>query len=114
MADERIEDLKPHDRRVFFLQGFLRALRPVADYVEKRLPVPRIRTVIRPPGALAEDDFLDTCHRCGNCVEACSAGAIRQMQSDDADPGALRPVRRPIVHAGLYERGPRAEEDLRV
>jgi len=83
MSSGPIEDLKPHDRRRFFVEGLMRALRPVADYVETKLPLPKVRTVLRPPGALAEEAFLDTCYRCGNCLEACPAGAIRQFQSDD-------------------------------
>jgi ferredoxin-type protein NapG len=31
---------------------------------------------LRPPGALDEKALLDTCHRCGKCVEACPADAI--------------------------------------
>jgi len=27
--------------------------------------------ILRPPGALSEDDFLATCIKCGMCVEAC-------------------------------------------
>ena len=41
------------------------------------------RSVLRPPGAIAEADFLDTCYRCGNCVEACPANAIRPLASAD-------------------------------
>ncbi len=85
MSDDPIEDIEPHDRRRFFLEGLGRALRPVADYLEDRLPVPTPRTVLRPPGALPEDAFLDTCYRCGTCIEACPAGAIRQHQGDQGD-----------------------------
>lgn len=33
--------------------------------------------LLRPPGALAEDEFLEVCTRCGECVKACEPGAIR-------------------------------------
>ena len=33
--------------------------------------------VLRPPGALAEEKFLETCTRCGHCVSVCPASAIR-------------------------------------
>lgn len=85
MADEHIEDMQPHDRRRFFRAGVLRALRPVSDYVERRLPPPRIRTVIRPPGARPEDSFLELCNRCGNCADACPAKAIQRYQASDPD-----------------------------
>ena len=29
------------------------------------------KLILRPPGALAENDFVSTCIRCGMCVEAC-------------------------------------------
>ncbi len=85
MSDQkRVDDLQPHDRRGFFLASLIRAVRPMADILEQKLPVPKPRTVIRPPGAVDEDTFLETCHRCGNCITACPAGAIRQVQSSDS------------------------------
>lgn len=33
--------------------------------------------LLRPPGALAEPDFLLACTRCGDCIEACPHDAIR-------------------------------------
>ena len=46
----------------------------------KRHPAPlRLETeptTIRPPGALAEKDFLTTCIRCQRCQDACPTGAI--------------------------------------
>jgi ferredoxin-type protein NapG len=58
---------------------------PLADYLEKRLPsaLHTSRPLLRPPGALQEADFLATCHRCGKCVEACPADAIRPLMSAD-------------------------------
>ncbi len=35
------------------------------------------RRAIRPPGALAEPDFLAACTRCGLCVQACPYGALK-------------------------------------
>ena len=32
--------------------------------------------VIRPPGALPEDRFLDTCVRCGQCIHSCPTGLL--------------------------------------
>jgi len=32
---------------------------------------------IRPPWALPEDQFIECCTRCGDCVDACSYGLIR-------------------------------------
>src|SRR5437660_6850761 len=46
---------------------------PQADYRPASLSLP----VLRPPGALAEQKFLDTCSRCGHCVSVCPANAIK-------------------------------------
>jgi MauM/NapG family ferredoxin protein len=32
--------------------------------------------LLRPPGALVENEFLEACTRCGDCVKACEPGAI--------------------------------------
>lgn len=68
-----------------FRLGFRRLMEPVANYLEERISVslPVFREVLRPPGALPEKKFLETCYRCGNCVEVCPARAIRPVTSDD-------------------------------
>ena len=77
----------PHDRRAMFRLGLKRLMEPVADYIEKRLnvPLPMYRSVLRPPGALPEKEFLDTCYRCGNCVDVCPAKAIRTMNVQEVE-----------------------------
>lgn len=74
-------------RREFLQRGLRSVLRSLSDLTdgdrdggEERAIV---RTVLRPPGALAEREFLDTCYRCGMCVEVCPADAIRRLPSDD-------------------------------
>lgn len=84
MSEDHVEDLRPHDRRRFFREGLGRIIGPVADYIEESVSKPA-RTLLRPPGALPEDAFLDTCYRCGSCVTACPAAAIRQYQTDEQD-----------------------------
>ncbi len=37
------------------------------------------RAPIRPPGALAEDDFISTCIRCMRCVDACPNHCIKSL-----------------------------------
>ena len=71
-----------------FLLGFKKLVSPLADIIEQRLnaiPKPTYRTVLRPPGALDERQFLDTCYRSGNCIDACPAHAIRPMSTGDAE-----------------------------
>ncbi|MDD3059792.1 MAG: ferredoxin-type protein NapG [Sulfurimonas sp.] len=46
--------------------------------------------MLRPPGALKEDDFLATCIKCGLCVEACPYDTLML-----AKPGDNRPLGTP-------------------
>ncbi|MBD3241448.1 MAG: 4Fe-4S dicluster domain-containing protein [Chitinivibrionales bacterium] len=39
--------------------------------------------LIRPPGALPEDQFLARCIACGNCMKACPTQALQPCSSDD-------------------------------
>lgn len=88
MTDDRNEDATPRDRRSFFREALFSAMRPAADYLEKKLP-PALRgaaadspVLLRPPGALDEADFLDTCYRCGSCADHCPADAISLFATD--------------------------------
>ncbi|MBN2562816.1 MAG: 4Fe-4S dicluster domain-containing protein [Phycisphaerae bacterium] len=85
MAKRNVEDIPPHDRRGFFAAGLSRLLRPLADAIEQRLPaeLPVVRSRLRPPGAIIERDFLETCYRCGSCADACPVDAIALLQGED-------------------------------
>lgn len=87
MPDERTSDETPQDRRRFFAAGFAKILRPLADAIEKRLPIalPIVRERLRPPGALEERAFLDTCFRCGACADSCPAKCITLTVSEDEE-----------------------------
>ncbi|MFT3785236.1 MAG: 4Fe-4S dicluster domain-containing protein [Tepidisphaeraceae bacterium] len=86
------------NRRHFFRRGLKELLAPMAEALEKKSnelgkhlaplmkeepaapPPPAARALpvlLRPPGALGEQDFLSTCSRCGHCVRACPVDAIR-------------------------------------
>lgn len=86
MSNPPLENLDPHDRRRFFANTAARVLQPLAGLLEKKLPpgLTASSPPLRPPGAMAEAQFLDTCHRCGRCAEACPANAI--ALSDSSDP----------------------------
>lgn len=85
MADSPSDDQGPVNRRRFFRESLARLVNPVARIVQDRLPIPLsvTRVTLRPPGALAEAEFLDTCFRCGSCANACPADAIALMQSSE-------------------------------
>lgn len=83
--DEQLNEMDPHDRRRFFRAGLSRLLRPVAGFIEKKLPIlPYVgERMLRPPGAIEERDFLETCFWCGSCVDACPANSIVAIASSD-------------------------------
>jgi ferredoxin-type protein NapG len=106
-------DDRPMDRRRFFREGLRELLKPLANATEPieralkefealqspaepRVSRPRpgspsptpLRVFLRPPGALAEQDFLNTCSRCGTCVSVCPAQAIKLDVAGGAAGGA--------------------------
>ena len=134
-------------RREFFREGLKNLFDPVRKFMAQRIegirvphellrsgegdpagdPSPRI---LRPPGALDEDHFLERCQRSGQCVTACPVHAIQVIEVEEGlrkgtpriDPqsqacvvcdglwcmsacpsGALSPVPREEIHMGLAE-----------
>src|SRR5687768_16571486 len=98
MADE-----KPIDRRRFFRRGLAELFKPLADAIAPleeaanqigsmeeqiakqrkaetaKLAKPQVDLPpawLRPPGAILEKDFLNTCTRSGECVNVCPARCI--------------------------------------
>ena len=78
------DDGMPHGRRAFFQEAFTKIVQPVAEYLDTQIGphLPAEKTLLRPPGALPEAAFLETCLRCGNCVDSCPADAIQPLQND--------------------------------
>jgi MauM/NapG family ferredoxin protein len=109
--NEEKDDGRVH-RRGFFVEGFRNLLKPIANMAEKRLdkvglpdwdeyqrtkkqdtaessgPIPRSplpdRPVLRPPGALDEESFLDTCLTSGQCISSCPVSAIKWAIDEDS------------------------------
>jgi len=48
------------------------------------------KLILRPPGALKEEEFLATCIKCGMCVEACPFDTLLL-----ASPGSNKPLGTP-------------------
>ena len=88
------DDSTLSERRDFFKQAASKFIRHVAGYLDEGigeyLPTTPDSSpnqfydlpILRPPGALPEATFLETCERCGNCVESCPAEAIQVYQSN--------------------------------
>src|SRR5271154_5151194 len=84
----------PMDRRRFFRQGLSKLLKPITSAIA---PFERVARKIgeldpaapsapsklptnlwlRPPGAISEKQYLQTCSRGGQCVDACPAHCIK-------------------------------------
>ena len=81
------DDGMPHGRRAFFREAFTKIVQPVAEFLDTQIGehLPAEKTLLRPPGALPETLFLETCLRCGNCVDSCPADAIQPLQSDQSN-----------------------------
>ena len=81
------DDGRPQGRRTFFREAFTKLVQPVAEYLDTQIGphLPAEKALLRPPGALPETAFLETCLRCGNCVDSCPAEAIQPLQSDKLD-----------------------------
>lgn len=89
-----MSDDRPVDRRHFFRRGLRELLKPLVNAAEpieralaelegldrprpsSRSPLP-LPVFLRPPGALPETAFRETCSRCGICVSVCPANAIQ-------------------------------------
>jgi MauM/NapG family ferredoxin protein len=47
---------------------------------------------VRPPGALAEDEFLSKCIRCGECMKVCPTNAIQPAMLESGLEGMWSPL----------------------
>ena len=48
--------------------------------------------LLRPPGSLIEDDFLDACLRCGECMKVCPTNALQPARLEAGFEGLFSPV----------------------
>ena len=113
-----MSDQDPINRRRFFRAGLGELLKPLFQAVEPIHEIarqignlePQIDGVtparkeissrwLRPPGALAEAEFLDTCSRCGECVKVCPAQCIKIDARGTMGEGApyIQPSEMPCV-----------------
>jgi ferredoxin-type protein NapG len=107
------------ERRQFFSQLFRRGAKPIASLLDKKLSKAQkladmieqdqlaesaksaeapASPLLRPPGALPEDKFVNTCSMTGQCVRACPVRAIKQTPPDDSR-GGMTPYIEPELQA---------------
>ncbi|MBR59466.1 MAG: hypothetical protein CMH54_15815 [Myxococcales bacterium] len=77
-------------RKDFLRSGWRQLFKPSDDGPEKKVPPPP--PFLRPPGALPEAEFLETCEHCGECVEACHQDSIHVMPEALGEPMAGTPA----------------------
>ncbi|WP_295008212.1 ferredoxin-type protein NapG [Sulfurimonas sp.] len=88
-APSKMENRASNDRRKFILRmtrsagiaalgGFV-----WSAYVDEATAS---QLLLRPPGAIKEDDFLRTCIKCGLCVEACPYNTLLLAKPGDNKP----------------------------
>lgn len=61
-------------------------------WVFKQSTAPAESHAVRPPGALAEDEFAAKCLRCGNCIKACPTRIIQPSWNASHLAGLLTPA----------------------
>lgn len=69
---------------------------PRAERARPDAPFP----ILRPPGAIAEPEFLAACTRCGDCITACQPSAIRSappLLRAAADTPIIQPLEAPCA-----------------
>ncbi len=78
-------------RRKFVAAGLLGFLLPTVKGVEvlAKNPDPLL---IRPPGALAESDFLRRCVRCAECIQVCLGNALQPSLFEAGLDGMFSPM----------------------
>ncbi|MCH8036193.1 MAG: 4Fe-4S dicluster domain-containing protein [Proteobacteria bacterium] len=68
-------------RRDFFRLGVRKAAQIAAQVASARVP-PRAQGWLRPPFALDEPEFLETCTRCDKCIAACPYDVLFALAPD--------------------------------
>lgn len=87
-----------YGRRNFLKQSVVSLGVTVHKYVEHRdatdsqeeKPEKRRTDWLRPPGALEEAQFLESCTGCGECIEACPHESIRVLEDSHVSDGLPR------------------------
>ncbi|MFH1190269.1 MAG: 4Fe-4S dicluster domain-containing protein [Candidatus Omnitrophota bacterium] len=57
----------------------------------------KVGTIIRPPGALVEEEFVNRCVRCGNCMKVCPTNALHPVMMQAGIEGIWTPQLLPEI-----------------
>ncbi len=95
--ERMVNDAHSSDRRNFFRDALRQAVTPLVDYLDGQSEAPSSSHLkLRPPGAVEESRFLETCQHCAACVNVCPAVAISLL---DQTHGAAAGT--PVIDADL-------------
>ncbi len=84
--------LSPGRRRVLLAFGLGLVSGPIGRISPARAVPPD--TLIRPPGAGTEEEFLDRCVRCGECMKVCPGNGLHPAALEAGPAGLWTPVLR--------------------
>lgn len=82
----------PHTRRTFLIGGVSLAVAAAAGFAIK--PLLAEADVLRPPGAVPENDFVARCIRCDRCISICPTNVLEPMGIEEG----MVPVRTPKLN----------------
>ncbi len=93
-ADQRFE-FNPARRGVIFsgIGGILTGFAAASAVTTQTVPDKRLR----PPGALVENDFMDTCLRCSECMKVCPTHGLQPAMLQAGFEGLFTPVLTPRI-----------------
>ena len=92
---QRAADLPKISRRNFLL--FILGSISLLEYKFISNALSQKSTVLRPPAALEEDDFIKRCIRCGNCMRVCPTNALHPAMLQAGPEGIWTPQLLPEV-----------------
>ena len=88
MSDEKKKSVKPNPRAQQARRRFLRSIGLGAGAVGVSMlgfipVITQSSPRLRPPGAIAEQEYLASCIKCGQCIKRCPVDAITLESGHD-------------------------------
>jgi len=104
-ADQPMDGSEPdtHRRRAFFRETLSRILEPLAKHLDREAgPAPSPKR-LRPPGAIREPRLIETCYRCGVCIEVCPMDAILPLPDGEGEAAGTPVINPDKAACGLCD-----------